>query len=263
MLESYLQYSPAQLRALFRNESLVLPTAGLCPDYVQANLAILPGAYAEDFAEFIRKNPKPCPLLEVITGDVPISKTIAPGSDITRDFPLYRVYRHGEPQEDIPDGSHLWTPDMAAFMIGCSLTFEASLVRGGIPLKHYEQNKRVPMYNTDIPCVPSALFYGNYVVSMRPVKRELVPLAVSITEKMDYAHGAPVQLGNPEEIGIFDIEHPDYGDPLEIADDEIPVFWACGVTAQAAAQQTKPEIMISHSPGYMLITDIRISDLSK
>lgn len=104
---------------------------------------------------------------------------------------------------------------------------------------------------------------GNYVVSMRPVKRELVPLAVSITEKMDYAHGAPVQLGNPEEIGIFDIEHPDYGDPLEIADDEIPVFWACGVTAQAAAQQTKPEIMISHSPGYMLITDIRISDLSK
>ncbi len=137
------------------------------------------------------------------------------------------------------------------------------LVRGGIPLKHYEQNKRVPMYNTDIPCVPSALFYGNYVVSMRPVKRKLVPLAVSITEKMDYAHGAPVQLGNPEEIGIFDIEHPDYGDPLDIAADEIPVFWACGVTAQAAAQQTRPEIMISHSPGYMLITDIRISDLSK
>lgn len=249
---------PVQLRERFSSGEFVLPTAGLAPNYVQANLAILPGTYADDFLRFMQMNPKPCPVLEVITGARAISKTAAPGSDVTRDIPLYRVYRHGELAEETTDVSRLWTPDMTAFLIGCSLTFEAKLVQAGIRLRHYEENKRVPMYNTNLACTPSRLFHGNYVVSMRPVKKDLVATAVSITEGLDLAHGAPVHVGDPQKIGISDVMHPDYGDSLEIAADEVPVFWACGVTPQAVAQQAKPDLLIAHSPGYMLITDLRI-----
>ena len=261
IMQDYSSLSPAELRAKFRTGELVLPTAGLCPGYIQGNLVILHRRYGEDFLQFMKQNPKPCPILEVFDQGSPISHKMAEGADITTDIPLYRIYRNGVFEEEVKDVSGYWNEDMVGFLIGCSLTFESRLVEAGIPLKHYEENKRVPMFDTNIACKPSKLFHGNYVVSMRPVKKELVDLAVKITEPMDYAHGAPVQIGDPDAIGIKDVLHPDYGDPLDIGPDEVPDFWACGVTPQNVATQAKPDLLISHSPGYMLISDIDSSKL--
>lgn len=256
------EMSPKELRELFRRDKLVVPTAGFCSDYVQANLIILPAEYAEDYVKFLEKNPRPCPVLEVVRGERPVSKKVAPMSNIATDFPLYRVYRDGILIEEVPDVSELWQPDMIAVLIGCSLTFEAKLAAAGIRIAHYETHKRVPMYDTNIPCASSDLFHGNYVVSMRPIPEDLVPLAVKITQPLTYAHGAPVHIGSPGEIGIQDLMQPDYGDPPEIRPGEVPVFWACGVTAQAVAIQAKPPICIAHSPGYMLITDVNINTIA-
>lgn len=253
--------SPKELRELFRTNELIIPTAGLCQNYVQANLLIIPGKYAEDFEEFARRNPKPCPILEFVKGTEPISKTVAPGSDITRDFPLYRVYRNGVAGNDIPDVSELWQADMVGALIGCSLTFEARLAAAGIRIANFENNTRVPMYDTNIACEPYGVFHGNYVVSMRPMSPEQAEMAVEITKPMTYAHGAPVHIGDPSEIGITDVMHPDYGDPPDFREGDVPVFWACGVTAQAVAVESCPELVIAHSPGYMLITDVDIKTL--
>lgn len=252
--------SPAQLRQLFRTGELVTPTAGLCPGHLQGNLVILHKKYAEDFLTFMRKNPKPCPILEVFDKGTPISREMAPGADITTDIPLYRIYKDGVLVEEVTDVSKYWTEDMVGFLIGCSLTFESKLVEAGIRLKHYELQTRVPMFDTNIACEPVGFFHGNYVVSMRPVKKDKVDLAVAITDAMPWAHGGPVQVGDPAAIGVKDVLHPDYGDPLEIAEDEVPVFWACGVTPQAVAMAAKPDFMISHSPGYMLICDQTAAD---
>lgn len=70
-------------------------------------------------------------------------------------------------------------------------------------------------------------------------------------------HGAPVHVGNPAEIGIADVTKPGFGDAVTIRNDEIPVFWACGVTPQLALLAAKPEIAITHSPGHMFVTDLR------
>lgn len=253
--------TPKTLRGYFHDGSLVLPTAGLCPDYVQANLVILPREYAEDFIAFLKKNPKPCPVLEFIQGEKPISKTVAPGSDISKDFPLYWVYRNGAMTQEATDISYLWEPNMIAALIGCSLTFDSKLTEAGIRLAHYEQNRRVPMYRTNIPCVPAGVFQGTYVVSMRPIPNNSIQFATELTERMEYAHGGPVHVGEPAEIGIQDINCPDFGDPLNIGPGETPMFWACGVTAQVVAASAVPRIMIAHSPGYMLVTDLRLDQL--
>lgn len=253
--------SPAAVRRLISEENLIIPTAGLCPGYIQANLVVLRKDYADEFRDFAMANPKPCPILEIIDGGSPISGKMAVGSDITREIPLYRVYEKGILKSECVSVDNLWETDMTAFLIGCSLTFEEALVKAGIRLRHYEENKRVPMYDTSIRCRETRRLRGNYVVSMRPVKRELVDLAVSVTENMVFAHGAPVHIGDPKTIGINDINSPDYGDPPAIGPDEVPVFWACGVTPQAVVRQSRPDLMISHSPGYMLITDVKCTDM--
>ena len=257
----YTGMTPAQMRAKFRSGELSIPTAGICPGYIQGNLVILGNEYASDFLQFMKQNPQPCPILEVFDQGTPISHKMAEGADITTDIPLYRVYRYGELVDELTDISKFWKADMTGFLIGCSLTFEARLIKAGIPLKHCEENKRVPMFNSNIECKPSRLFHGNFVVSMRPVKKDLVQKAVDITAPLTYAHGAPVHIGDPSAIGIKDVFNPDYGDPLEIAPDEVPVFWACGVTPQNVAMQTKPDFMLTHSPGYMFISDINIDNL--
>ncbi len=262
MKKPFSECSPEEIRKLCRSGEFALPTAGFCPNYVQANLVILKGEYVDEYVGFLKKNPRPCPVLEIIRGgEQPISQEVAPGANIAKDFPRYRIYRDGVLVGDTTDISNLWTEDMIAVLVGCSLTFEAKLAAAGIRMAHYENNLRVPMYNTNIACEPSGRFVGHYVVSMRPIPEELVDLAIKITEPMDYAHGAPVHVGDPETIGVKDIMHPDYGDPPAIKEGEIPVFWACGVTAQAVAVEAKPDLVIAHSPGYMLITDVDINAL--
>lgn len=252
--------TPAGLRARFRRGDLVRPTSGLAPGYVQANLVVLPRDLAFDFLLFAQRNPKPCPLLEVIEAGQVEPRLMAPGADIRLDVPRYRVYEHGVLVDEPLEIASRWRDDMVSFLIGCSFTFETALLEAGVPVRHIEQGCNVPMYITSRPTQPAGAFHGPMVVSMRPVPADKVVRAVQVTSRFPSVHGAPVHLGDPAAIGIADLAHPDLGDPVEIRDGEVPVFWACGVTPQAAAMASRPPLMITHAPGHMLVTDRRDAD---
>lgn len=262
MQVSTLPATPIELRQLIRNGELIQPTAGMAPGHVQANLAILPKELAFDFMLFCQRNPKPCPLLEVVEAGSSEPKQMAPGADLRSDVPKYRIYEHGELVNEVDDISDYWTDDLVSFLLGCSFSFEAALTEAGISQRHVERGTNVSMYITNMPTTPAGDFSGPMVVSMRPVPREKVVRAVQVTTRFPAVHGAPVHIGDPGAIGITDITRPDLGDPVEIRDDEVPVFWACGVTPQAVAMNSKPSLMITHSPGYMFITDHRDVDFA-
>ena len=254
--------APDDVRQLIRSGSLIQPTSGIAPGYVQANLAILPRDLAFDFLLFCQRNPKPCPLLEVVeAGDVEPAQ-FAPGADLRTDVPLYRIYEYGEMTAEVEDISEFWRDDLVSFLLGCSFSFESALTRAGIPLRHIERETNVSMFITDIPATSAGVFNGPTVVSMRPIRQEQVVRAVQVTSRFPAVHGAPLHVGDPTAIGIDDIMQPDFGDPTEIRSGEVPVFWACGVTPQAAAMASRPPMMITHSPGYMFITDKKDEDLA-
>jgi len=252
----YADVSPAQVRKRIRSGEITTPTAGMCRGYAQANLVILPGDYANDFREFARKNPRPCPVLEIVEG-TPLTRTMAQGADITRDIPKYRIYKDGVLAETVTDASAYWRDDFVGFLIGCSFSFEEALMQAGIKIRHIMCGCNVPMYKTNIMTTPAGPFSGPMVCSMRPMPLNDALLASKITGDMPNVHGAPVHIGDPSEIGIADVAHPDYGDAVEILPGEVPVFWPCGVTPQAAVENARPPIVITHAPGYMFITDIK------
>ncbi len=247
---------PADLRLASRHGDFTRPTAGHAPGYIQANLMIVPQAQAFDFLLFCQRNPKPCPLVEVLEPGQ-LEPACAPGASLATDLPGYRVYRDGELVEELDDISALWQQDFVPFLIGCSFSFEAALIREGVPLRHVEQGLNVAMYRTSVPCVPSGPFRGEMVVSMRPIKSRDVAKVVEVSGRFAVAHGAPLHIGHPEGIGIRDLSKPDYGDAVSILPDEVPVFWACGVTPQWIAQSSRLSLCITHAPGKMFVTDIR------
>jgi uncharacterized protein YcsI (UPF0317 family) len=246
---------PDALRAAIRRGTWTGPTAGLAPGCAQANLVVLPAADALDFLRFCVHNPQPCPVLEVTDPGSPEPVHTAPGADLRTDLPRYRVYRDGELAEEPGDVIAHWRDDLVAFLLGCSFTFERALLAEGLPVRHIEQGVNVPMYRTSVECRPAGRFAGPLVVSMRPMRPAEAIRATQVTARYVRAHGAPVHVGDPEAIGIADLDRPDYGDPVEVRDGELPVFWACGVTPQAAAARSRPELMISHAPGHMFVTD--------
>jgi len=247
---------PAELRAEVRARRWRGTTAGQAPGFAQANLVVLPRDLAFDFLVFCLRNPKPCPVMEVLESGDPIPRLTAPTADVRTDVPAYRIYRGGELVAEVSDISSNWTDDAVAFLLGCSFTFEEALVDGGIPVRHQDVGCTVPMYRTSIQTRPAGPFHGRMVVSMRPIPAEMVTRAVQITACLPYAHGAPVHLGDPATIGIAQIDSPDYGDPVPIEQGEVPVFWGCGVTPQSVGLDAKPEWMITHSPGRMFLTDV-------
>ena len=245
--------APADERARFR-AGVKVPTAGLAPGYAQANLVALPREHAFDFMLFAQRNPKPCPLLDVTEpGDT--GTVLAAGADLRTDLPAYRVWRDGELAERTPSVTDCWRDDLVTFLIGCSFTFERALIAAGVPVRHVEQGRNVPMFRTAIDCRPAGAFAGPMVVSMRPVPAAQVATAVQVTARYPAVHGAPVQVGNPGELGIADLASPDFGDPVDAEPGDIPVFWACGVTPQAALEAARLEFAITHEPGHMFITD--------
>jgi uncharacterized protein YcsI (UPF0317 family) len=249
-------------RLIVRRGEHAGPTSGLAPGFVQANLAILPHALAEDFLRFCQLNPKPCPLIGVSApGDWRLPE-LGEDLDIRTDLPRYRVWRNGVPVEEPTDLMRWWRDDLVIFAIGCSFSFEQALIEDGIELRHFTCNCTVPMYRTSIETVPAGPFRGPLVVSMRPMKPADAIRAVQITTRFPSVHGAPVHLAKPESIGIKDIGKPDWGDAVPIHDDEIPVFWACGVTPQSVIMAVKPEFCITHYPGAMLVTDRRNSEFA-
>lgn len=255
------ELSPQATRLLIREGKIKAPTSGICPGYAQANLVVLPKELAYDFLLFAQRNPKPCPILEVSdVGSRYLSK-IASGADIARDIPLYRIYEKGRLVLECTEVSEFWSDDLVSFLIGCSFSFESELIEAAIEIRHNTQHCNVPMYVTNIPCTPAGIFHGNMVVSMRPIPYSQVVRAVTVTAKVPRVHGAPIHIGDPKEIGIGDINKPDFGDAVTIHEGEVPVFWACGVTPQAVMMASKPDFCITHSPGHMLITDIKNADL--
>ena len=253
--------SPQVLRHNIRSGKHSGNTSGFAPGFVQCNIVILPADQANDFLRFCQLNPKPCPL---IAAGEPGNPTIPPlgDIDIRTDVPSYRVFRDGKLTEELPDITQLWRDDLVSFALGCSFSFEEALLADGLEVRNVSEGVNVPMYRTNIDCTSAGAFAGNMVVSMRPFKAADAIRAVQICTRFPSVHGAPVHLGDPGLIGINDLALPDYGDAVSMNDDELPVFWACGVTPQVALEAARPPFAITHSPGCMLVTDLRNSQLA-
>jgi uncharacterized protein YcsI (UPF0317 family) len=249
---------PVEARHLVRSGAVTGTTAGLAPGYVQGNLAILPSEYAADFQRFCAFNPKPCPLIGMSEPGSPRVPALGQDLDLRTDVPAYRVWRDGELVGETDDVTDYWRDDLVGFVIGCSYSFEEALTEDGIEIRHITLNRKVPMFETNIATAPAGPFRGPMVVSMRPLKPADAIRAIQITSRFPAVHGAPVHIGKPELIGIKDVRKPDFGDPVPIDDDEeLPVFWACGVTPQAVIARARPSFCITHAPGSMLVTDVR------
>lgn len=248
-------WSPKSARARFR-AGLTGPTAGVAAGHTQANLISVPADWAYDMLLFCQRNPKPCPVLDV-TDAGSWTTVLAEGADLRTDLPRYRVWRDGELVEEPTDVLAHWRDDLVTFLIGCSFTFEWALAEAGVPIRHIEQGRNVPMYVTDRQCRPAGRLHGPMVVSMRPVPPQHLAAAIRESSLLPAVHGSPVHCGDPSGLGIDDLGRPDFGDPVDLAPDDIPVFWACGVTPQAAVTASRPPFAITHAPGQMFLTDTR------
>jgi len=248
---------PSHQARLDCRAGMAVTTAGIANGFVQGNLAILPERQAADFHRFCQPNPKPCPIIGISDVGNPRIPSLGIDLDIRTDLPRYRVWENGEVVDEPTDIMAHWRDDLVAFVLGCSFSFEEALMAEGLTLRHIEHKVRVPMYRTNIACGAAGPFAGPMVVSMRPFKPKDAIRAVQITTRFPAVHGAPVHLGLPHLIGISDIAKPDYGDPVPVGPDEIPVFWACGVTPQAVIAAAKLPFAITHAPGLMLVTDLQ------
>jgi len=248
--------SPHAIRLAARAQRITGQTAGLAPGFVQGNLVVLPNDLADEFLRFCQQNPRPCPLIAVSEPGDPRIPALGEDLDLRTDLPCYRVWRNGVFVTSTPSIVDVWRDDLVAFVIGCSFSFEEALAVEGIPLKHVRAGTTVPMYRTNVMCEPAGRFAGPLVVSMRPMTAADAIRAIQITSRFPAVHGAPVHLGDPSLIGIRDLSRPDYGDPVDVSADEMPVFWACGVTPQAAIVSARIPFAITHAPGCMLVTDI-------
>ncbi|TXS90208.1 putative hydro-lyase [Parahaliea maris] len=254
--------SPAELRQRIRSGDHRGNTSGFAQGFVQCNLAILPAEWAADFLRFCQLNPRPCPLVGMSTSPGDVALPPLGDIDIRTDVPSYRVFREGELVDEVHDIRELWRDDLVTFALGCSFSFEEALLADGLEVRNVTQGVNVPMYRTNIPCQAAGAFAGNMVVSMRPFRAADAIRAVQICTRFPAVHGAPVHLGDPAEIGIADLSRPDYGDAVTLEEGELPVFWACGVTPQVALEKARPPFAITHSPGCMLVTDLRNSRLA-
>ncbi|WP_370944830.1 putative hydro-lyase [Amycolatopsis sp. cg5] len=250
--------TPAAARALFRS-GRTRPTAGWATGFTQTNLIAVPEDWAYDMLLFCQRNPKPCPVLDVSEPGDPTT-VLAPDADLRSDLPLYRVWENGQLAGEVSDVSGLWRTDLVAFSIGCSFTFETALAEAGIPLRHVDQGRNVAMYVTDVECRPAGRLHGPMVVSMRQIPADRVDDATRISAAMPAVHGAPVHVGDPAKLGIHDLGKPDFGDPVDAEPGDVPMFWACGVTPQAALMASRPPFAITHAPGHMFVSDRRDSD---
>jgi uncharacterized protein YcsI (UPF0317 family) len=254
---------PREVRSAIRAGKHRAPTAGLAPGYVQGNVCILPREYAEEFKVFCERNPKPCPLLAMSEAGDPRLPALGADLDIRTDVPRYRVFRDGVLTEEVTDLRDLWRGDLITFVLGCSFSFEEPLMQAGLRLRYLDEGRNVPMYRTNVDTVPSGRFRGKLVVSMRPFKPAEAIRAIEITARYPRVHGSPVHIGRPDLIGVDDLARPWAGDPSEVREDELPVFWACGITPQSVVLEAKPSLCITHAPGHMLVTDLENASLAE
>ncbi len=250
-----------QLRQLIRDRKWTTPTSGAASGYLQANLVMLPAEEAFNFLLFCVRNPKPCPILDVLEPGQ-VEPVIAPGADLRTDLPRYKIFENGDYITDVENVIDYFSEDMVSFLLGCSFSFENAMLAAGLPIRNMEENKNVSMYTTNRECIPAGPFSARLVVTMRPMTPQQAVRAVQVTTRFHLTHGAPVHLGDPEKIGIRALGKPDFGDPVTIRAGEIPVFWACGVTSQLAATSAPLPRVITHAPGHMFVSDLRDEDLT-
>lgn len=253
--------SPQDLRSLIRSRQWTTPTSGSASGYLQANLVMLPAEEAFNFLLFCVRNPKPCPILDVLEPGQ-VEPIIAPGADLRTDLPRYKVFENSEFKTDVEDVSDYFADDMVSFLLGCSFSFENAMLAAGLPIRNMAENKNVSMYTTNRECVPAGPFSARLVVTMRPMTPQQAIRAVQVTTRFHLTHGAPVHLGDPTEIGISDLGRPDFGDAVTVRAGELPVFWACGVTSQLAATSAPLSRVITHAPGHMFVSDLKDEDLT-
>lgn len=253
--------TPAQLREEIRAGKWKTPTTGVAPGYVQANLVMLPQDAAFYFLLFCVRNPKPCPILDVLEPGQ-VEPKIAKDADLRTDLPKYRIFEQGKLKDEVEDVRNVFHDKMVSFLLGCSFSFEAALVAAGVPVRNLEEDKNVSMYITSRDCQPAGPFSAPLVVTMRPMKPAEAVRAIQVTTRFHLTHGAPVHMGSPEGIGIKDLDRPDFGDPVTIRSGEIPVFWACGVTSQLAATSASLPLVVTHAPGHMFVSDLRDEHLT-
>jgi uncharacterized protein YcsI (UPF0317 family) len=245
-----------RFRARVRSGAFTGPTSGLLDGLAQTNLVVLPADWADDFAAFAEVNPRPCPVVDRTPPGDPHAPYAAPDADLRTDVPRYRVFVDGELVDEPTDVREWWRDDLAAFLLGCSFTFERALRNAGLPLRHVEQDRAVSMYVTNLRCTPAGRLAGPLVVSMRPLPSDRLEEAAEITSAYGRAHGAPVHAGDPAELGIADLQTPEFGDPVDVRAGETPMFWACGVTPQVVARDARTPLLITHMPGHMFLTDL-------
>jgi len=253
--------TPSELRGLIREKEWTEATTGLAPGFVQGNLVMLPQEEAFNFLLFCVRNPKPCPILDVLEPGQ-VEPRIAPGADLRTDLPKYRVYEKGVMKEEVEEVTDIFHDGMVSFLLGCSFSFENAMLAAGLPIRNLEEGKNISMYITNRQCQPAGPFSSPLVVTMRPMTPAQAVRAVQITTRFHLTHGAPVHMGNPAEIGIKDMDHPEFGDPVSIHPGEIPVFWACGVTSNLAANSASLPLVITHAPGHMFVSNLRDEDLT-
>jgi len=253
--DQYRDLTPAAARALFRTGMSPVTTSGWCQGHAQANLLAVPRDLAFEALLFAQRNPAACPVLSVTDPGDPHPVELAEDADLRTDLPAYRVYENGELTAEVDDVTGYWRDDLVAFLIGCSFTFETALLAAGVPVRHVDQGRNVPMYITDRPCRRAGRLAGPLVVSMRPIPEALVERTVEVSAEFPTMHGPPVHIGDPAALGIADLRHPDFGDSVDLQPGDIPVYWACGVTPQAVVMASKPPFAITHAPGRMFIAD--------
>ncbi|MFZ0611765.1 MAG: putative hydro-lyase [Desulfobacterales bacterium] len=251
----------AQLRNQIHTAKWRQPTSGAARGFVQANLVMLPESEAFNFLLFCVRNPKPCPILDVLEAGV-FEPKIAPGADLRQDLPRYRIYRNGKLAKEADTVTDEFNEDMVSFLLGCSFSFENALQAAGLPIRNIDEGKNVSMYITSRTCSPAGPFSAPLVVSMRPMTPEQAVRAVQITTRFHLTHGAPIHIGDPYQIGIKDLQHPEFGDPVTIQPGEVPVFWACGVTSSLAATSTPLPLVITHAPGHMFVSDLKDENMT-
>jgi uncharacterized protein YcsI (UPF0317 family) len=260
--EAFVRATGREVRAAVREGRWARATHGLARGYVQANLAIVAERFAFDFLRFCQRNPKPCPLLEVTDPGDPEAKRLAPGSDIRTDLPGYRLYRDGKLVDEMHSIKELWRADHVAFLIGCSNSMDDVLLGAGIPQRHLEADDgRISVYISNIACEPAGVFHGPVVVTMRPTPKRLLARTMELSARFPVAHGAPMHVGDPREIGIEDLSKVQWGKFNPVAAGEVPVFWGCGVTPQAIAMACGIPEMITHAAGHMFVCDLKLAAL--
>ena len=216
----------------------------------------MPKAYAFYFMLYCQRNQRACPVLEVCDAGDPVPRKLAPHADLRTDCARYSVFVDGESQADRTDISDLWRDDLVSFLIGSGITFDDAFERAGVPT-----DKDRWVLRTSQPTEPAGPFKGNLIVTMRWLTAEQAITATQVSARFPFNHGAPIHIGDPAVIGA-DLKNPMFGGPVPgLPRDKVPLFWACGVTPQSAAQAARLPLFIVHAAAHSFITDMRAESL--